>query len=76
MQASRYRDVILPKSEESLQLVTKGYEVGELPFLNLLTAQRTYFQTSLQYLDVLREAWAADVEIKGLLLSGSLAQTP
>jgi cobalt-zinc-cadmium efflux system outer membrane protein len=76
LQTSRYREIILPKSEESLQLVTKGYEVGELPFLSLLTAQRTYFQTSLQYLDVLREAWAADVEIKGLLLSGSLAQTP
>jgi cobalt-zinc-cadmium efflux system outer membrane protein len=76
MQATRYHDVILPKSEESLRLVTAGYEVGELSYLNLLTAQRTYFQTSLQYLDVLREAWAAHVEIKGLLLSGSLSTTP
>ena len=28
LQVTRYRDVILPKSEESLRLVTKGYEVG------------------------------------------------
>jgi cobalt-zinc-cadmium efflux system outer membrane protein len=76
LQASHYKGVILPKSEESLQLVTKGYEVGEISYLSLLTAQRTYFQTSLQYLDVMREAWAADVEIKGFLLSGSLTQAP
>jgi cobalt-zinc-cadmium efflux system outer membrane protein len=76
LQASRYKDVILPKSEESLQLVTKGYEVGEISYLSLLTAQRTYFQTSLQYLDAMREAWAADVQIKGFLLSGSLTQAP
>jgi cobalt-zinc-cadmium efflux system outer membrane protein len=75
MQATRYHDTILPKSEESLRLITAGYEVGELSYLNLLTAQRTYFQTSLQYLDVLREAWSAHVEIKGLLLSGSLSST-
>ena len=76
LQASRYKDAILPKSEESLQLVTKGYEVGEISYLSLLTAQRTYFQTSLQYLDAMREAWAADVQIKGFLLSGSLTQAP
>jgi cobalt-zinc-cadmium efflux system outer membrane protein len=75
IQATRYHDIILPKSEESLRLVTAGYEVGEISYLNLLTAQRTYFQTSLQYLDVLREAWASHVEIKGLLLSGSLSSS-
>src|SRR5262249_15620103 len=49
---ARYRDVILPKSNESLRLVTAGYSAGELSYLNLLTAQRTYFRTSLQYLDL------------------------
>jgi len=56
--------------------VTNGYEVGEISYLSLLTAQRTYFQTSLQYLDAMREAWAADVQIKGFLLSGQLNSSP
>lgn len=71
---ARYHEVILPKSDESLRLVTAGYSAGELSYLNLLTAQRTYFRTSLQYLDLLHEAWKAHVEIKGLLLSGNLFQ--
>ncbi len=70
--AARYRDSLLPKAEETLRLVTKGYQAGELPYLNLLTSQRTFFQTNLQYLDALQEAWTAHVQIEGLLLSGSL----
>lgn len=45
---------------------------GETGFLNLLTAQRTYSQTNLAYLDALRELRTASAEIDGLLLANSL----
>ncbi len=72
--AERYRDVIVPKADETLQLVTTGYEAGELDYLNLLTAQRTLFQTRLAELDALGELWAARALIEGLLLAGSLSK--
>ena len=45
------------------------YEAGEVSFLSLLTAQRTYSQTHLNYLDAVRELRAASAEIEDLLLS-------
>jgi cobalt-zinc-cadmium efflux system outer membrane protein len=71
--AQRYRDVIVPKADETLQLVTTGYQAGELDYLILLTAQRTLFQTRLAELDALGELWAARAQIEGLLLAGSLS---
>ena len=41
-------------------------------YLFLPTAQRTYFQTNLIYLDALRELRTAATAIEGNLLSGSL----
>jgi cobalt-zinc-cadmium efflux system outer membrane protein len=52
------------------------YEAGETNFLSLLTAQRTYSQTNLFYLESLRELRMAEVEIEGLLLLDSLAPNP
>ena len=72
----RYRELILPYAQESLDLVRRRYEGGEFPFLNLLNAQRTYFETNLQYLESLRELRSASVEIEGLLLRGSLSAAP
>lgn len=63
---------ILQNSQRALDLVRGGYEAGEFSVLDLLTAQRTYFQASLAYLDSLRELWVSGAEIQGLLLSNSL----
>jgi cobalt-zinc-cadmium efflux system outer membrane protein len=67
-----YRAGILSDAQESLELTRHGYESGELDFLNLLTAQRTYFQSSLNYVEALCDMWAASAEIEGLLLTNSL----
>lgn len=72
----RYREVILPAAQEALALVRQGYSAGEFPFLNLLNAQRTYFQHSQQYLQSLLELRTAAAEIEGLLLRGSLSSQP
>jgi len=71
-QVDRYRAAILPAAAESLDLSRKMYQAGETGYLNLLTAQRTFAQTHLQYLDSLRQLRIAEAEIEGLLLSGSL----
>lgn len=72
MRAEKYKGEILPKAKESLELTRKAYQQGEFGFLNLLTAQRTYFRVNLAYLDSLRELCTSNVAIEGLLLSGGL----
>ena len=67
-----FRSSVLQNADESLKLTRAGYRAGELGYLTLLTAQRTYFGVSLEYLNSLRELWTRSVELEGLLLSGGL----
>jgi cobalt-zinc-cadmium efflux system outer membrane protein len=71
-QVEKYSRDILPSAEESLKVTNAGYKQGEYGYLALLTAQRTFFQTNLTYLDALRELRAAATAIEGNLLSDSL----
>ena len=71
-QVEKYHSDILPNAQESLKLVSAGYRQGEFGYLVLLTAQRTYFQTNLAYLDALRDLRTAEVAIEGNLLGDSL----
>ena len=70
-----YSTVIIPKAEENFKLVQGAFpaQIGSLEFL---TAQRTYFQTKLAYIDALAELWASWSEIEGLLLTNSLDSKP
>ncbi|MEO8498057.1 MAG: TolC family protein [Planctomycetota bacterium] len=63
---------ILANSQATLDFVGKGYQAGEIGYLDLLTAQRTYFQSNLTYIESQGELWAAVLEIEGLLLKDSL----
>lgn len=74
MQFQRYRDVILPAATESLELNRQAYASGEVGFVALLTAQRTFFETNLKYLDSARDLRIAESEIDGMLLMGSLSK--
>jgi outer membrane protein, heavy metal efflux system len=71
-QVEKYSRDILPNARASLDLATKGYQQGEYNYLYLLTAQRTYFNTNLTYLDSLRDLRHAAAAIEGNLLEGSL----
>jgi cobalt-zinc-cadmium efflux system outer membrane protein len=71
-QVEKYHRDILPNAEESLKLVSSGYRQGEFSYLMLLTAQRTYFQTNVTYLEALRDLRASATAIEGNLLSDSL----
>ncbi len=71
-QAARYGGVILEKAKQNLDLNRQSYESGESSYLAVLTAQRSYSETRLAWLNALEQLWTATVEIQGLLLSGSL----
>lgn len=73
-QAQRYQQRILPAAQEILELTRRSYSAGETGYISLLTAQRTYAQTHLSYLEALRSLRTSEAEIEGLLLSGSLTQ--
>jgi outer membrane protein TolC len=70
--ASARAGVSLPNAQASLKLTAAGYQQGELGYLSLWTAQRTFFQTSLAYLEALRELRSAAATIEGNLLGDSL----
>jgi outer membrane protein, heavy metal efflux system len=63
---------ILNNSRKTLELIRKAYDAGEIGSLELITAQRVYSQTSLQYLVALSEYWSSKIELEGQLLKGSL----
>jgi cobalt-zinc-cadmium efflux system outer membrane protein len=67
-----YTGNILPDARQSLDLVGTGYREGEFGYLTLLTAQRTFFDVNLSYLNSLSQLWAQTVELEGLLLRGGL----
>ncbi len=70
--AETYAGSILPSARRSLELTTTGYREGEFAYLTLLTAQRTYYDTTLNYLVSLEEVWGRSVELEGMLLRGGL----
>jgi len=67
-----YSSTIMPHAKASLDLITAGYRAGEFGYVSLLTAQRTFFEVSLNYLRNLREFWIAYTELENLLLRGGL----
>jgi len=71
-QVETYSGQILPRAAETFDLVRRGYAAGEVGYLELLTAQRTYAVTNLRYLDALDSLWGSWTRIDGLLLDGSL----
>ncbi len=75
-QSEKYARDIMPNVQQALANTTEGYNAGEFNFLQQLTAQRTYFQTNLAYLDALEAYWASSRELEGLLLTGSLETVP
>ena len=73
IQVDAFESEILPKAKETVELVSAAYQQGELPFLQWLTAQRTFSQTQLTYLNQLETLWDRNWAVKGMLLSGSLS---
>ncbi len=54
---------ILPGAQSAYDATTKGYELGKFNFLEVLDAQRTFFQARAQYLRALAETHRSAAEI-------------
>jgi cobalt-zinc-cadmium efflux system outer membrane protein len=66
-QAANYRERILPKANEALRLVQRGFEEGKFGFIDLLDTQRTAAQVRLTYQQKLLELNIAEADIEALL---------
>lgn len=71
-QVRKFRDAILPGTQEAIDLSTEGFKAGEGSFLQMLTARQTYYETNVAYVEALTELRKVVVEIEGLLLTGGL----
>ncbi|CAL60732.1 Cobalt-zinc-cadmium resistance protein CzcC precursor (Cation efflux system protein CzcC) [Herminiimonas arsenicoxydans] len=58
---------ILPGAQRNYEATTKGFELGKFSFLEVLDAQRTFFQAKSQYLRSLAETYRAATDIDRLL---------
>lgn len=62
-EAELLRLEILPGAQSAYDATTKGYELGKFNFLEVLDAQRTFFQAKAQYLRALAETHRSAAEI-------------
>ena len=67
--ASAYQEGVLQRAEENMTLVGQAFAAGEASFLDLLTVQRTYFESNLDYLNALRDVNKSVQLLNGLMLS-------
>ncbi len=71
-QSERYEQDLLPTASEQLQLTTRVFKAGEVGYMNLLMAQRSFSQVHVNAVDAQRELAVSSARIEGLLLEGSL----
>lgn len=69
----KYSSTVLPAARETLDIISAGYQQGELDYVQVLTVQQTYAAKNLSYLQDLETAWKQWAEIDCLLV-GELAQ--
>lgn len=61
------RDKALPAATDALQATQQAFEEGELPFIDVLDAQRTLFELQTRYVDALVAYHTAAAEIESLI---------
>ncbi|MEK7733035.1 MAG: TolC family protein, partial [Planctomycetota bacterium] len=66
---AEFRDNIIPKAESSLQLIETGYKEGELTYIDLLDAQRTWAETKVSYIESLKKITLLLADIEGLAVT-------
>lgn len=75
-QVARYEKDILPAAKKNLDIVEKTYEGGQISFLRVLTARRTYFETALKAVESRIALRTAEVILDGYVLTGGLTEVP
>ncbi|MDO9420966.1 MAG: TolC family protein [Herminiimonas sp.] len=67
METQLIKNEILPGAKRNYEASSKGFELGKFSFLEVLDAQRTFFQAESQYLRSLAETYRAAAAIDRLL---------
>ena len=60
------RQDVIPNASSAYELTLKGFEYGKFAFLDVLDAQRTWFQAQSRRWNAVREAWRAYADIERL----------
>tara|TARA_R110002049_G_scaffold288423_1_gene470875 strand:- start:49210 stop:50724 length:1515 start_codon:yes stop_codon:yes gene_type:complete len=68
----QYASDILPNAQEGLDLAEIAYKAGETSYVQVLIAQRTYFETNLQYIASQALLGQARARVDGYVLTGAL----
>ncbi len=53
IQSVKFQQNILPKEEESLKLISEGFQQGQDPYIQLLIVQKTYFESNQEFVNIL-----------------------
>ncbi|MCP1574935.1 cobalt-zinc-cadmium efflux system outer membrane protein [Herbaspirillum rubrisubalbicans] len=65
-EATALRDEIVPAAQSAYQAARTGFELGKFGYLDVLDAQRTYFQAKAQYWKALSTAFQAAADLDRL----------
>lgn len=65
-EARLLRDDVVPSATSAYEQTLKGFEYGKFSFLDVLDAQRTWFQAQTRQWDSLEAAWRAWADIERL----------
>lgn len=65
-QAVALKEKILPAAEKAFRLSREGYGIGKFPYLEVLDAQRTLFETKEQYHNTLKNYHRSYAEVERL----------
>ncbi|MCR9294005.1 MAG: TolC family protein [bacterium] len=68
----KFSSDIIPNAEEGLRLAELAYQAGETSYVQVLIAQRMYFDANLQFIQAQAELGQARAQIDGYLLTGAL----
>lgn len=65
--AALYRDTLIPQAEQSMSTSEAAYQTNRIGFLDLIDAERIWFQVRLAYRRVQSEAWIAGADLERAL---------
>lgn len=68
-QVIEYKDRILPKADESLTLITEGYNEGEFSYMDLLDTKRIWAETRISYIESLKDLNLIIADIERLVVT-------
>lgn len=74
VEAKTLQNEIMPGAQSAYEAASKGFELGKFSFLEVLDAQRTFFQARAQYLRSLSDAHRTAAELERIL--GSIDSMP